>query len=61
MAALALPATAGAITYAPVDSPGPPLSVPQAELDAALQCNGNLAAGRDPGPARPGHRQQPAT
>jgi pimeloyl-ACP methyl ester carboxylesterase len=44
-AALLLPATAGAVTYAPPDQPGPPLSVPQDQLDAALTCNGDLAAG----------------
>jgi hypothetical protein len=37
-------ASAQAITYAPVDHPGPPLSVPQSDLDASLQCNGNLAS-----------------
>jgi pimeloyl-ACP methyl ester carboxylesterase len=42
-AALALPAAAGAITYAPVNQPGPALSVPQAALDASLQCSGSLA------------------
>jgi pimeloyl-ACP methyl ester carboxylesterase len=42
--ALALPATANAITYAPVNHPGPRLSVPQASLDASLSCNGNLAS-----------------
>jgi pimeloyl-ACP methyl ester carboxylesterase len=40
---LALPATASAITYAPVDQPGPALSVPQSQLDSAVQCNGDLA------------------
>jgi pimeloyl-ACP methyl ester carboxylesterase len=45
---LALPATASAITYAPVNQPGPPLSVPQTELDASLECNGNPAAGPTP-------------
>jgi hypothetical protein len=44
-AALALPATAQAVDYAPPDRPGPPLSVPQAELESALTCSGNLAAG----------------
>jgi triacylglycerol esterase/lipase EstA (alpha/beta hydrolase family) len=38
MGAMALPATASAITYAPVDQPGPPLSVPQSALDASLLC-----------------------
>ena len=46
-AALLLPATASAITYAPVDHPGSPLSVPQSDLNASLLCTGNLAA---PGP-----------
>lgn len=44
-ASLLVPASAAAITYAPVDTPGPPLSVPQSKLDASLQCNGNLAGG----------------
>jgi hypothetical protein len=39
---------ASAITYAPVDQPGPALSVPQTALNASLQCNGNLAAGPTP-------------
>jgi hypothetical protein len=43
--ALLVPATAQAIDYAPVDQPGPPLSVPQDKLDASLECAGNLAAG----------------
>src|SRR5919106_1642582 len=41
-------ATARGQTYAPVDQPGPPLSVPQAQLDASLRCSGALA-----GPAEP--------
>jgi triacylglycerol esterase/lipase EstA (alpha/beta hydrolase family) len=36
-------ASAQAITYAPVDKAGPPLSVPQSTLDASLECNGTLA------------------
>jgi triacylglycerol esterase/lipase EstA (alpha/beta hydrolase family) len=44
-AALLAPASASAITYAPPDQPGPPLSVSQQQLDSALTCNGNLAAG----------------
>ncbi len=40
-----LPAGAGAVTYAPVDQPGPALSVPQDRLDASLVCAGNLASG----------------
>lgn len=38
LAAAALPAGAQAITYAPVDAPGPALSVPAAKLDAATRC-----------------------
>jgi hypothetical protein len=46
---LALPGAAEAITYAPVEQPGPPLSVPQGQLDAALDCTGDLAsAGKTP-------------
>jgi pimeloyl-ACP methyl ester carboxylesterase len=41
---LAVPATAGAITYAPVDQPGPTLSVPQAQLESSMQCTDNLAS-----------------
>ncbi len=44
MGLLALPETASAITYAPVDQPGPPLSVPQGQLDSALQCTDNLSS-----------------
>jgi hypothetical protein len=39
----AVPAPAEAVTYAPVDRPGPPLSVPEAELEASLRCSGDLA------------------
>jgi pimeloyl-ACP methyl ester carboxylesterase len=35
--------SAQAVTFAPVDQPGPALSVPQAQLDSALQCHGTLA------------------
>jgi hypothetical protein len=42
---LAVPAAASAITYAPVDRPGPPLSVAQDKLDSSLVCAGDLAAG----------------
>jgi hypothetical protein len=38
-----LASSAQAITYAPVDKPGPPLSVPQSALDASLRCQGTLA------------------
>ena len=40
--AVATPASA-ASPYAPVDRPGPKLSVPSATLKAALQCNGDFA------------------
>jgi triacylglycerol esterase/lipase EstA (alpha/beta hydrolase family) len=42
--ALLAPASASAITYAPPNQPGPPLSVPQQQLDSALTCKGNLAS-----------------
>ena len=42
-AALLLPAAAQAITYAPPDQPGPPLSVPQGDLDRALSCTGGIS------------------
>jgi hypothetical protein len=45
---LLVPACAGAVTYAPVDQPGPPLSVSQDKLDASLECSGNLTAGPAP-------------
>jgi len=38
--ALAVPGAASAITYAPVDTPGPALSVPEAQLDASIECDG---------------------
>jgi hypothetical protein len=44
--AAALPATAGAVNYAPVNTPGPALSVPAAKLAAALKCDGPLAGAR---------------
>jgi pimeloyl-ACP methyl ester carboxylesterase len=37
-----LPASAHAVDYAPVDQPGPALSVPQADLDASLECSGGV-------------------
>jgi pimeloyl-ACP methyl ester carboxylesterase len=58
-AALLVPASASAITYAPVDTPGPPLSVPQDKLDAALQCSGNPAAGPAPVLLVPGTGSNP--
>jgi hypothetical protein len=43
LSAFTLTASAEAITYAPVDHPGPPLSVPQSALDASLVCTNNVA------------------
>jgi pimeloyl-ACP methyl ester carboxylesterase len=40
--ALLLPGAAEAIDYAPVETPGPPLSVPQSDLDASMECTGDL-------------------
>ncbi len=42
---LAWGASAQATPYAPVNTPGPKLSVPSAELRAALTCAGDLSAG----------------
>src|SRR3954452_8014746 len=56
---LTVPATAGAITYAPVNHPGPKLSIPQTKLAAALQCTGNLAAGPTPVLLVPGTGSSP--
>jgi hypothetical protein len=58
-AALAVPAAASAITYAPVNRPGPKLSVPQRKLDAALQCTGDLTAGPTPVLLVPGTGSSP--
>jgi hypothetical protein len=41
--ALLLPSAAGAVMYAPVDQPGPRLTVSQSDLAASLQCTGNIA------------------
>jgi triacylglycerol esterase/lipase EstA (alpha/beta hydrolase family) len=38
-----LASPAGAITYAPVDQPGPALSIPQAQLEASLECTDDVA------------------
>jgi triacylglycerol esterase/lipase EstA (alpha/beta hydrolase family) len=46
--ALLVPAAAQAITYAPPDQPGPPLSVSRDKLDASLECRGNPARSREP-------------
>jgi pimeloyl-ACP methyl ester carboxylesterase len=45
MALLAVPSSALA-SYAPVNTPGPKLSVPAAKLAGALQCSGPLAGSR---------------
>jgi len=47
------------VTYAPVDQPGPALTVPQDQLDAALQCSGNLANGPAPVLLVPGTGSNP--
>jgi pimeloyl-ACP methyl ester carboxylesterase len=58
--ALLLTPIAQAITYAPVDQPGPALSVPQDKLDAALQCTDDLAsAGKPPVLLVPGTGSNP--
>jgi triacylglycerol esterase/lipase EstA (alpha/beta hydrolase family) len=44
VAALFLASSAAAITYAPVDTPGPALRVPQSDLANSLQCTDNLAS-----------------
>jgi hypothetical protein len=58
-AALLVPAGAGAITYPPVDQPGPPLSVPRDRLDASLKCSGDLATGPAPVLLVPGTGSNP--
>jgi hypothetical protein len=58
-ASLLAPAAAGAVTYAPVDQPGPALTVPEGQLDAALQCSGNLASGPAPVLLVPGTGSNP--
>jgi triacylglycerol esterase/lipase EstA (alpha/beta hydrolase family) len=45
-AMLTFSASASAITYAPLNHPGPPLSVPKAQLAEALVCTGNLAGSK---------------
>jgi pimeloyl-ACP methyl ester carboxylesterase len=57
--ALLIPASAGAVTYAPLDRPGPALTVPQDQLNAALQCSGNLATGPAPVLLVPGTGSNP--
>jgi pimeloyl-ACP methyl ester carboxylesterase len=46
VAALALSARAGAQTYAPLDQPGPPLSVPMAQLQPSLVCERSIVNAR---------------
>lgn len=48
LALAALPAAAGATAYAPVNRPGPKLSVPPAKLAGALACDGPLAGAAHP-------------
>jgi hypothetical protein len=43
LALLGLPTIADAAEFAPVDRPGPALSVPQAQLDASFKCSGGVA------------------
>lgn len=45
LAGVALAAPARATDYAPLDAPGPRLSVPKAKLRSALSCTGNLKKG----------------
>jgi Lipase (class 2) len=44
-AAVLVPASAQAGGYAPVDRPGPALTVPQSQLDASLECSPSLSGG----------------
>jgi pimeloyl-ACP methyl ester carboxylesterase len=54
-------ASAQAITYAPVDQPGPALTVPQSALDASLVCTGSVTgAARAPVLLVPGTGGDPA-
>ncbi|WP_346622104.1 lipase [Blastococcus montanus] len=47
--AVAVPAAGATGEFAPLDQKGPRLSVPKADLDAALSCNGSLRGlGQDP-------------
>jgi pimeloyl-ACP methyl ester carboxylesterase len=58
-ASLLVPAAAGAVTYAPVNQPGPALSVPQDTLNASLHCTGDLATGPAPVLLVPGTGSNP--
>ncbi len=58
----AAPALASTGPYAPLDRPGPPLSVPTAKLEAALTCTAGIAsAARDPILLVPGTDLNPQT
>jgi hypothetical protein len=57
--ALLAPVSAGAITYAPVNRPGPALSVSQERLNASLHCSGDLATGPTPVLLVPGTGSDP--
>jgi hypothetical protein len=58
---LAFAASAGAVTYAPIDQPGPPLDVPAAVLNESLTCTSNLGgATRDPVLLIPGTTVDPS-
>ncbi|MFL5907335.1 MAG: lipase family alpha/beta hydrolase [Solirubrobacterales bacterium] len=60
VSAFLVTASAEAITYAPVDQPGPALSVPQDQLDARLTCTGNVGgAARAPVLLVPGTGSNP--
>jgi hypothetical protein len=60
LSALVLAAPAGAITYAPIDHPGPALDVPTALLNESLTCTSGLgAATRDPVLVIPGTTVDP--
>ena len=39
----AAPAARAAPAYAPLNEPGPPITIPQAKLDASLQCTAGVA------------------
>jgi triacylglycerol esterase/lipase EstA (alpha/beta hydrolase family) len=61
VAAFLATASAQAVTYAPVDQPGPALTVPQADLDASLSCTGSVTgATRAPVLLVPGTGGDPA-
>lgn len=62
VACMATPALADTSPYAPLDRPGPPLSVPQSALRAALSCTAGVAhATRRPILLVPGTNLDPGT